>query len=588
MNPSFVPSGKAAPAALLFLVPALAAPAAAQDVVFSIAWQGPTVGVPDTFGGVPITEGDLLTPAPGGSPTLGPLPAPGIARPHGPAGLGLLPGCVGHPGGTPCFVEVDALSTGNAPLVSPNGFGPAAISWSTDEYAMGLAGVGIPPNLMSEAGVGDSSADVWTNSVPLFGLPMPPFAGGPGHTGLIDGDGMVGGSGAVYPGLGLIEPNIPNFMPMDTGDDLDALTYQHAASTPVYFSLDGAFPDPLNGIPNSGSALAHGFMGGDVLVSVGGGAPVLYAPAFALGLNLAGGQDDLDALYLWDNGNGTYDPSLQPFDWFTGASDMLLFSVRRGSGLIGAPDSIFGLPISEGDILTAPLAPIFGGGSPLPGIFIAAENLGLGTLRSGTAMANVDDDLNALAGNLGPILDCDGNGIEDAIDIAMGAADVNANGVPDVCESTLVSLTCFCAAAAPCGNVDPTAGCRNSTALGGLLTPSGSTSVGADDLLLTATNLQPAAFGLTFMGPTLGGPLVFGDGLRCVTGSLQRFAISISDATGTATTGPGLAAFSTSFPAGSQIVSGSTWHFQHWYRDPGGPCGTSYSVTNAVSATFVP
>lgn len=577
---------KAASAALL--LGALSPLANGQDVVFSISWQGPSVGLADSFGGVPITEGDLLTPAPGGSPALGPLPTPGIARPHGPFGLGLLPGCVGHPGGTPCFVEVDALSTGNAPLISPNGLGPAGLSWSTDEYATSFAAVGPVPSLLSEAPVGDSSADVWTNAVPLFGLPMPPFAGGPAHVGLLDGDGVVSGSGALYPGLGLIEPNVPNLLPMDTGDDLDALTYNHAASLPAYFSLDAAFPDPLNGIPNSGSAGAHGFTGADVLVSFGGGAPVLYAPAFALGLNLAGGQDDLDALYLWDNGNSTYEPSLQPFDWFTGASDMLLFSVRRGSALIGAPDSIFGIPISEGDILTAPLSPVFGGTSPLPGIFIAAENLGLATLRSGTAMANVDDDLNALAGNGGPIIDCDGNGIEDAIDIALGAPDANGNGVPDGCESSFFSLSCFCAAAAPCGNIDPGAGCRNSTGLGGLLSPSGSTSVGADDLVLTATNLQPAAFGLTFMGPTLGGPLVFGDGLRCVTGSLQRFAITISDATGTAATGPGLAAFSTSFPAGSQIVSGSTWHFQHWYRDPGGPCGTSFSVTNAVSAVFVP
>ncbi|MEZ5975726.1 MAG: hypothetical protein R3E96_13060 [Planctomycetota bacterium] len=50
---------------------------------------------------------------------------------------------------------------------------------------------------------------------------------------------------------------------------------------------------------------------------------------------------------------------------------MLLFSVRRGSWVIGQPDSIFGIPIEEGDILTTPLPTAMGGVSPFPGIFIA-------------------------------------------------------------------------------------------------------------------------------------------------------------------------------------------------------------------------
>ena len=107
---------------LLVLGALLASPAAAQ-MTFSIDWHGPTVGVPDTFGGVPITEGDLLMAAPG-VPALGPLPVPGIAYPHGPAGLGLFPGCVGHPGGTPCVVEVDALSLGQTVLLTPGGLYP--------------------------------------------------------------------------------------------------------------------------------------------------------------------------------------------------------------------------------------------------------------------------------------------------------------------------------------------------------------------------------------------------------------------------------------------------------------------------------
>ena len=44
------------------------------------------------------------------------------------------------------------------------------------------------------------------------------------------------------------------------------------------------------------------------------------------------------------------------------------------------PDSAFGVPIEEGDILTVPVA-----GGATPSIFIFAEQLGLATVRAGTA-----------------------------------------------------------------------------------------------------------------------------------------------------------------------------------------------------------
>ena len=70
--------------------------------------------------------------------------------------------------------------------------------------------------------------------------------------------------------------------------------------------------------------------------------------------------------------------------------DTLYFSVRRGSMVIGTPDSAFGMPIEEGDILMPPAAP-----GP-PALFIAAEALGLGTARSGTAGPFGPDDVDAI------------------------------------------------------------------------------------------------------------------------------------------------------------------------------------------------
>ncbi|MDA1266228.1 MAG: hypothetical protein O2816_14195 [Planctomycetota bacterium] len=570
----------------LFCAAALSAPAAAQ-MTFTIDWHGPTIGMPDSFGGVPITEGDLLM-APGGVPAIGPLPVPGIGMPHGAGGLGLLPGCIGHPGGTPCHVEVDAISIGKTGTLADFGIDPGSLWFSVDEYAGGMP-MPPAPNVFSEAPFGDSSGDAFINLGPL---PVGPLAPGApvGHVGAVDGDGLASGSGFAYPGIGIVEPDLPFTGPAHTGDGLDGFDLEAglAFGAPVWFSLDSFFPDPLTGIPNTGSAFAHGASGADVLVSpapgIFGG---VWAPAFALGLDFVG-PDDIDALVVGENGTGVFEPSLVPYDWFGGGTDMLLFSVRRGSAVIGMPDSIFGIPIEEGDILTTPLPTFLGGVSPFPGLFIAAEKLGLGTVRSGTAMLPHGDDLDALDIALQPYFDCNGNGVEDAVDIGAGTSlDANKNGIPDECETVGVQF-CFCAAGAPCGNIDPSAGCSNSTGVGGLLTGSGGSSIGLDDLVLTATGLPPSAFNLLFMGPSSIAPAPFADGLRCVGGTLYRYPIAMADGSGTSVH-TGLVTYANStFPPAGNILIGSTWHFQDWYRDPGGPCGFKSNATNAVAVMFTP
>jgi hypothetical protein len=108
-----------------------------------------------------------------------------------------------------------------------------------------------------------------------------------------------------------------------------------------------------------------------------------------LGLDLGGfDTDDLDAL-IFDDADGT--ATLTP-------PDTIYFSVRRGSAVIGAPDSAFGVPIEEGDVLTIPTGP----GLP-PALFIAAEVMGLGTVRSGTAGPFGADEVDALDLNLTPV-----------------------------------------------------------------------------------------------------------------------------------------------------------------------------------------
>jgi hypothetical protein len=366
----------------------------AGAISFSVDFQGPTAGfVPGPFSGVPdafaatrIDEGAILTtgvPGPLGPnpPALGPLPPPGImvtatAGPLGtyPGGLGIVPGLLGG-------VELDALSYGVDFLPDASAGIVPEIYFSVDEFATGIAIAPGAPNVTTEGAFGtmEASADVFRFLGPIV-PPGPIF----GNTSAVDGNGLIP---TGLPGVGLVEPNPPTPFTQDPGDNLDAVDMDTRGTDMtgrIYFSLDSDFPDPLEGFPvNTATALGNGFVGGDVLVSTVGGAPALYAPAGMLGLDMLGfDTDDLDALALWDNGDGVFTPGI----------DDIAFSVRRGSAIIGAPDSAFGLPIEEGDILTIPAVP---GG--LPAVLIPAEALGLATFRSfGGGFNGHGDELDAL------------------------------------------------------------------------------------------------------------------------------------------------------------------------------------------------
>lgn len=157
---------------------------------------------------------------------------------------------------------------------------------------------------------------------------------------------------------------------------------------------------------------------------------------------------------------------------------------------------------------------------------------------------------------------------------------------------------CIATESCPCGNNSGAGGCGNSLTspffpiVSGVLEVCGSTSVGLDDFTLQASRLPENQFALLSMGASLAAPIALGDGRFCLDASapgLARFPASPTGADGTFQEGPGLIAFTqSSLPAASAITAGSSWSFQAWYRDPGGPCGSGSNLTNAVRATFVP
>jgi len=146
----------------------------------------------------------------------------------------------------------------------------------------------------------------------------------------------------------------------------------------------------------------------------------------------------------------------------------------------------------------------------------------------------------------------------------------------------------------PCGNEAPgtlPSGCVNSTGKEAFLGPIGSLSVATDDLVLSAFNLPPGASTILLLG---GGAkhMPFGDGILCVSAGakgLYRYAPQKAGPTGAVASGPSLVKQGmASFPSTGWIHAGETWYFQRWYRDPLGPCGSGFNLTNGLGLTFVP
>jgi YVTN family beta-propeller protein len=141
----------------------------------------------------------------------------------------------------------------------------------------------------------------------------------------------------------------------------------------------------------------------------------------------------------------------------------------------------------------------------------------------------------------------------------------------------------------PCGNEGgPGEGCQNSSGAGATLCGSGSASVSADDLFLAMAPIPVNEFGLFFTGTGAIGPFPFGDGLRCVGGSVFRFPILNAGSAGTIGFGPVVGFSNSVFGPGGQISVGSTWNYQGWYRDPNGACSSSFNLTNGMAITYGP
>lgn len=123
----------------------------------------------------------------------------------------------------------------------------------------------------------------------------------------------------------------------------------------------------------------------------------------------------------------------------------------------------------------------------------------------------------------------------------------------------------------------------NSAGPGGRMASLGSTAVSANDLVIFATNVPVGTFGLFFYGPSPGA-MPLGDGVLCVTGGIVRLPVVQVDDFGRGLWDLDLTA--PPQPAG-EIVVGTEWHFQFWYRDPAFG-GAGFNFSDGLKVTFCP
>jgi hypothetical protein len=179
----------------------------------------------------------------------------------------------------------------------------------------------------------------------------------------------------------------------------------------------------------------------------------------------------------------------------------------------------------------------------------------------------------------------DTNGFQDVFVRDQGAPPIVAS-----CFGDGTGMQCPCLNNGLAGH-----GCENSSGTGGAqLLPSGIPRLSADSLVLTASGETPTALSVFFQGDALTAPVGFGDGLRCVGGTL--FRLYVKGAVGgivSAPQGPDPSVSTRSAALGDPIPLGATRHYQVYYRDNdpafcSSPQGDTYNVANAVSAVWSP
>jgi hypothetical protein len=144
----------------------------------------------------------------------------------------------------------------------------------------------------------------------------------------------------------------------------------------------------------------------------------------------------------------------------------------------------------------------------------------------------------------------------------------------------------------PCSNTVPlshTSGCRNSTGVGAHLEAVGSAVVGADSVQLQVTGLPNVTSVLFFQGTieqSNGYGHYFGDGIRCVAGTVRRMP-TVAGSNGAASypsVGQPRVSLIGAIPPG-----GGRFYYQAWYRNAASFCTSStFNLSNGLEIAWLP
>jgi hypothetical protein len=225
--------------------------------------------------------------------------------------------------------------------------------------------------------------------------------------------------------------------------------------------------------------------------------------------------------------------------------------------------------------------------SPFPAILIPAEALGLATRRSGNGYqcngGLTADDLDALDTVGTAQFDCNGNGVEDALDILAGEPDANRNGLPDSCEPCGQVVT-YCTAGTTSSGCNPT------------LSASGTPSLSnAAPFVLAAGGLEGNKNGIFFYGISGRAAAPWGNSTSwlCVKAPSQRMSPPAgSGGTSGACDGNltrdwnGYVAANPNKPINLALAVGTTVDAQLWFRDPLAATGPVGSKGTAMSSAI--
>lgn len=164
-----------------------------------------------------------------------------------------------------------------------------------------------------------------------------------------------------------------------------------------------------------------------------------------------------------------------------------------------------------------------------------------------------------------------GNGYHDEFQIRFTSQNGAGTGSDWYIDDVAVSEDAGCSGASNYCFTSP-----NSVGAGMTLTATGSTSHTANDLGFFALGGPAGNFGVLFMGPDQT-TAIFGNGVLCVAGGILRYDPIQID-------GLGVASLTVDYavpPAAVNMLPGTIWNFQFWYRDPAGG-GPGFNTTDAV------